>query len=170
MLCVALRQSHWLIVWLLVCAMMCPAEADCEPQSIHIAVYPVGTGLCISLSPSLESKRVMALSARLLMRMHRILTQKMLHRPWRNLLLHHKGGYRNRSWGGSLPMTCDSNSYHASTHSHLWGPWMLSAHGDWVYPYITYLKTIWRSSSCLWPSSVSNRCTQCLPVASSDSG
>ena len=82
---------------LLVCAMMCPAEADREPKSIRIAVYPVGTGLRVSLSPSPESKRVMALSARLLMRMHRILTQKMLHCPRRNLLLHRKGGYQNRS-------------------------------------------------------------------------
>ena len=39
--------------------MMCPAEADREPQSIRIIVYPVGTGLRISSSPSPESKRVM---------------------------------------------------------------------------------------------------------------
>ena len=92
MLCVALRQSRWLIVWLLICTMMCPAEADREcPKYPHCSL-PCGHR---SASPSPESKRVMALSARLLMRMHCILTQKMLHRPRRNLLLHRKGGHRS---------------------------------------------------------------------------
>ena len=48
-----------LILWLLICTMMCPVEANCEcPKYLHHGL-PVGTVLRVSLSPLPESKCVM---------------------------------------------------------------------------------------------------------------